>query len=163
RYDASRSHRREIAEDGAGETGVLRPRGAQLARRLDPVGAERQHHAARAHGVDAGLVHAGRRLAPIAQRLGRVDQALAPPNDHRVARAEMLARAVVDRAHALGDGLVLEVNAPDAGVADGLLRLAVDQIVVAVVGHTAEAAVPVRGVRQRLRRPHDLTPGGARR
>ena len=42
------------------------------------------------------------------------------------------------------------MDASDAGEADRLLRLAVDQIVVAAVGRAPEAPIPVGGVRQRL-------------
>src|SRR5206468_12827900 len=101
---------------------------------------------------------ARRRLAAVAQRLRRVEQPLARADDHRVARAEMLAGPVVHGPHALGDGLILKMDAADAGVADGLLRLAVDQIVVGLIGDAAEATVPVGRVRQRLGWADDLPP-----
>src|SRR5207245_7153704 len=64
--------------------------------------------------------------------------------------AEVLLRPVVDRPHALGDGLVLLVDPGDAREALGALRGAVDQVVVVLVLGQAELAGPVRGVRQEL-------------
>src|SRR5688572_28921473 len=48
--------------------------------------------------------------------------------------AQMFMLAQVDRAHALGDRLVLQVDVAYARVVDGLLRLAVDHVVVVPVG-----------------------------
>src|SRR5439155_21939323 len=88
--------------------------------------------------------------------------------------AQVLLRAVVDRPHALGDRLVLLVDAGDPGEAGGPLGLAVDQVVVVFVLGEAELAEPLARVRQELeparpgagggyRAPAGAEPGGAAR
>ena len=65
-------------------------------------------------------------------------------------RAEVLLGAVVDRAHALGDGLVLHADAGDAGVARRPCCAAArgrSGSRCALLALEAEAAVPVGGVR----------------
>src|SRR5258705_1934797 len=104
---------------------------AKLARRLDPVGAARKHGTARPHRVHARIVDPRRNLAAVPERLRRVDEPLASPDDHGVAAAQALDRAVVDRPHALGYRLDLHEDGIYARVAYRLLRLAVDLAVVA--------------------------------
>ena len=72
--------------------------------------------AAAGGAIDAGLLDAGRRVALVAQRAGGHQQAPAGARDHLVRRRQVLERVVDDRAHALGDRLVLQVDAVDAAV-----------------------------------------------
>src|SRR5205814_199001 len=72
---------------------------------------------------------AGRLLAGFVG-LHRFAQQLARLDDRLVGRAEMLAAAIDDRAHAFLQGTVLLVDAVDAGVALGLLHLAVETVIV---------------------------------
>src|SRR5260370_502048 len=85
-------------------------------------------------------------------------------HDAEIGRAEMLAGAVGDRALAVLYGRVLLGHALDAGVALGLLQLAVDQIVVRLVAqrhvvlvdfgdHTVAGSIGLAlGLRQRTLR-----------
>jgi diguanylate cyclase (GGDEF)-like protein/PAS domain S-box-containing protein len=84
---------------------------------FDPIGGRRQDHPASAHEVRIRVVHAGRRDAALIQRSRRVQQPAPHADDHGVARTEMLAGPIVSRAHALRDGLVLQIDADDTGVA----------------------------------------------
>src|SRR6516162_2571150 len=62
--------------------------------------------------------------------------------DHDVARTQILEIMVGDRPHAFGHGLVLAMNAGNAGVALALLRLPVDHPVVRRVLGEPPAASP---------------------
>ena len=74
------------------ELGVLDEGLAQLAGGLDPVGVGRQEHAARADAVHLRIVDAWWRHAVVHVRLDRGDQPAADADDHRVGRAQVLAR-----------------------------------------------------------------------
>jgi hypothetical protein len=84
-----------------------------------------------------------------------IDRGLHQPSpcsdDHGIAGAQMFLDAVHGGAHALGDGLVLEMDTVDAGVALGALHLAIDQVIVGGVGRKPPPPQPVRGVGQELR------------
>src|SRR5262249_38394096 len=111
------------------------------------VGAE-EVAAARA-AIDAGIVGAGRQRAVLAERTRRAQKPAARAGDHLVGRGEVLPGEVRDRAHALGDRLVLQVDAVDA--AEDLvaaLLVAVEAPVVALVHGHAPAAEPVGRVGQ---------------
>src|SRR5512142_679303 len=86
------------------------------------------HSIARRRGCRLG------RLAA-AQCPGRPHDELAELDDADVGRAEMLARAVLDRTLAVLDGGVLLAHTHDAGEALGLLLLAVEHVVVADIAH----------------------------
>src|SRR5262249_707171 len=95
------------------------------------------------------------------QRVGRPHQAVARHDDPVVGGNEVLLGAVAGRSHALLQRGVLDREAGDAaeGLA-GLLRRAVDQIVVVLVGEGLVAAggvlaVPARAVAHGV----DLAPG----
>jgi hypothetical protein len=53
---------------------------------------------------------------PVAQRAGRHQQAPARPRDHLIRWRQMLEGVVGDRPHALGDGLILQMDAVDPAV-----------------------------------------------
>src|SRR5439155_25400613 len=75
--------------------------------------------------------------------------------------SQMLTRPVDDRAHALGDRLILLKDAGDPGKAVLALRLAIDEVVVVPVLHEAELAEPVRRVGEEVeaaRSLHSATP-----
>ena len=81
--------------------------------------------------VQRGVVDRSRHDALVAQRLGGVDVSAAAADDHDVAGAQVLLRAVVDQAHALGHRHVLLAATGDARVAlHARLGVAVDEIVV---------------------------------
>ena len=119
-----------------------------------------RHAGAGAHGVAVLMREMRRRLA-LLQRAGGFHHQLAEMHDAEIGRAEMLAGAVGDRALAVLHRGVLFGHALDAGVAVGLLQLAVDQIVVGLVAqrhvvlvdhrhHAVAAGVAVAlGLRQR--------------
>src|SRR5215468_5564786 len=94
----------------------------------------RQHHGGRAYPV-VRRIDARRRDALLDQRLGRPHQAVACHDDAVVGGDEVLLGAVADRTHALLQRGVLHCEAGNAteGLAS-LLRGAVDQIVVVLVG-----------------------------
>src|SRR5688572_12206894 len=73
---------------------------AQLARPLEPLDVAWQDHAARTLSIDLGVVNARRHHTGLAQRFGGADERPAYADDHRVCRAQVLLRALVDRAHA---------------------------------------------------------------
>src|SRR5262249_57969737 len=108
-----------------------------------------QHHRGRAHLVVRGI-DAGRRDAFLHQRLGRAHQAVARHDDPVVGGNEVLFGAVADRSHALLQRGVLDGEAGNAaeGLA-GLLRRAVDQIVVVLVGERPIGAGGVLAVHAR--------------
>src|SRR5438132_6021544 len=110
-------YRGYAAQDFAAEPWMLDERFAQLRRSLDPVHATGEHDTTGANGVDRWVVGARRRGAPLAQGRCRLDQSAAGADDHRVASAQVLFPALVDRTHAFGDRLVLQIDARDAGVA----------------------------------------------
>src|SRR5882724_3225242 len=91
-----------------------------------------RHAGAGAHGV-AVLMRKMRWALPLLQRAGAVHHQFPEMQDAKIGRAEMFAGAVGDRALAVLHGGVLLGHALDAGVALGLLQLAVDQIVVGLV------------------------------
>src|SRR5260370_31046537 len=90
------------------------------------------HAGAGAHGV-ALLMRKMRGRLALLQRASRVHHQFSEMHDAEIGRAEMFAGAVGDRALAVLYRCVLLRHALDAGVAPGLLRLAVDQIYVALV------------------------------
>src|SRR5262245_43333162 len=102
--------RRRDARLGRG----LGERLTQAFRGFEPVGVAGQDHAARALPIDLGLIDAGRHDSAITQAPGRVEHAPARADDHRVRRPQVLLSPIDDRSHALGDGLVLLVDACDA-------------------------------------------------
>ena len=122
-------------------------------------------------GEDVVVAGVGaRRVAPLGHRRHRVEQDVAQDHDGAVGGAEMLARAVDDRAHALLHRMILGGDAVDPGEGLGLLLVAVDHPVdvavaaLAVVGELlagsaaadARAPSPVLGPERRLseaRRP----------
>ena len=83
----------------------------------DPVGIAFEDDAAGSDAEDGGIVHAGRSRAMLAQVTRSLEESTTRTDDHAIAGAQVLAGSVVDRAHALGHGLVLQVNTADAGVA----------------------------------------------
>src|SRR4051794_15493329 len=85
------------ADDGEIELRVLDERRAELLGRLDPIGVDGQNDAAGAYPVDTRVIHAGWRLTAIAIALEGAEHAEPRPHHHRVARAEVLLRAVEDR------------------------------------------------------------------
>src|SRR5882757_3584600 len=93
-----------------------------------PVGIAREDVFTGLDRIIAGA-SAGRLLARF-DCLHRFAQQLASLDDRLVGRAEMLAAAIDDPAHAFLQGTVLLVDAVDAGVALGLLHLAVETVVV---------------------------------
>jgi hypothetical protein len=88
--------------------------------------------AARAHGIFLRCPCSLRLLA-LLQRPGGAHDELAELDDPEVGRAEMLARAVLDRPLAVLDRRILLADAGDAGEGRGLLLMAVDQVVVVPV------------------------------
>src|ERR1041384_5710461 len=123
---ARRPARRARASlDGLGDLRARR----QL--RVAPVGALRQYGLG---GGEIGVrgLHTTRNAA-IGYRLHRVQQQAAGLDDGAVGRAQVLAAAIDDGAHALLDGAVLRVDAVDAGETLGLLDVAVEQVVVLAV------------------------------
>src|SRR5579863_3764214 len=84
--------------------------------------------AAGAHRI-AFLMGKMRRSYALSKRAGRLHDQFSEMHDAKIGRAEMLARAVRDRALAVLHRGVLFRDALDAGIALGLLKLAVDQIV----------------------------------
>jgi len=150
---------RNASEDFAAQTFVFHKRLAPLACRLNPVHFARQHDASRPHRVHLGILRPRRQGSVVAQRLRRVDQPPPRPNDHRVAGAKMLFPARIDRPHRLGDGLVLQIDAIDAGIAFVLaLRVAIDLVVVAGVSHASEPSEPVRRIEIGLGDVQRVTP-----
>ena len=109
------------------------------------------------------MLEVRRRLA-LLQRAGGIHHQLAEMHDAEIGRAEMFAGAVGDRPLAVLHGGVLFGHALDAGVAIGLLQLAIDQIVVRLVAqrniilvdlrhHAVAAVIAVAlGLRQRALR-----------
>src|SRR5437762_9335274 len=86
-------------------------------------------------------IDAGRRDALVHQRLGGPQQAVARHDDAVVGGDEVLLGAVADRAHALLQRSVLARETGDAAVGLArLLRGAVHQIVVVLVGERTERA-----------------------
>src|SRR2546428_2998447 len=110
--------------------------------------------------IDRGVVDARWSHGVVAESPGGVDHPSSCPDDHGVGGPEVLLRAVVDRPHALRDGLILLVDAGDAGEALGALRLTVDEVVVVLVLGEPELAEPVRRIRQEL---EAAGPGAGRR
>src|SRR5437899_12511660 len=100
--------------------------------------------------IDRGVVDARWDHGVVAESPGGVDHPSSCPDDHGVGGPEVFLRAVVDRPHALRDGLVLLVNAGDAGEALGALRLPAGQVVVALVLGDPDLAEPARRVRPAL-------------
>src|SRR5580698_2721673 len=101
----------------------------------------RQHHRA---GADFLVldVDAGRRHAFVEQRLGGAHQAVPRHDDAVVGGDQVLFGAVADRTHAFLERSVLHGEAGDAAIgAASLLRGAVDQIIVILVGERPERGV----------------------
>src|SRR5207245_7708053 len=71
--------------------------------------------------------------------------------NHAIRRREMLERTVDDFAHALHGSLILTADALDTRVVDGLLHVAIDEVIVLAPRNQAMTAIPVVGVRQILR------------
>src|SRR5205807_3272682 len=66
----------------------------------------------------------------------------------------MLGQMIGDRPHAFGDRLVLLMDPDDATeIAAALLRLAIDQPIIARISLEPPPAVPVAGVRQVIEHP----------
>src|ERR1700722_4663405 len=99
--------------------------------------------AGRADAVDAGRAGDGRRLgriehhhrlAAIAGLIGRLPQQPAIGADRLVRRAEMLARAILDRAHRLAGPLVVHIDVgAHAGIGRVLLLARIEAVIVAPV------------------------------
>src|SRR4029079_10267391 len=87
------------------------------------------HAGAGAHGVAVLVLDVRRRFA-LLQRAGGLHHQLAEMHDAQIGGAEMLAGPVGDKALAVLHRSVLFGDALDAGIAFGLLQLAIDQIVV---------------------------------
>src|SRR5580700_10132000 len=101
----------------------------------------RQHHRA---GTDFLVldVDAGRRHAFVEERLGGAHQAVPRHDDAVVGRDQVFLGAVADRAHAFLQRGVLHGKAGDAAIGPpGLLRGAVDQIIVVLVGERPERSI----------------------
>src|SRR4051794_16937257 len=114
--------------------------GERLARALVERLILRQHDRRGAHAL-MRRIDAGRRDALLVQRLDRLQHAMPRHDDAVVGGDQILFRAVDDRAHALLQRSVLHRDAFDAAVvAAGLLRGAVDQVIVVLVGERAIAA-----------------------
>jgi hypothetical protein len=95
------------------------------------------------------LFDTGRQHVVVAQRARRHQQAPAGVRDHLVRRRQVLEGVIGDRPHALGDSLVLQMDAIDPAIDRvAALGLAVHSPVVAFVGGEAKATEPFRGVRQ---------------
>src|SRR4029450_12541493 len=106
-----------------------------------------QDHATRAESVQLGRIDTGWSIPVFLERQRGRHQPAARTDDHRISAAESLPRAVVNRPHALGHGMVLQGNGRDARVTGaGALLFAVDLEVIARVRLEAEASVPVTGV-----------------
>src|SRR5215471_10251373 len=91
----------------------------------------------------------GRKLVP--QRARRQEQALARARDHLIRRRQMLELVVDDWHHALGDRLVLQVDAVDLRVdLVSLLSRAIQAPVIALIVLHASPAEPVGGVGKHL-------------
>src|SRR5262249_27638644 len=86
------------------------------------------------------------RVAAILDRVNGPQQYLAQSNDRLVGRPKVLAAAVGDRAHALLHGMVLRVDALDAGVGFVALRLPVDPPTRVAVDALAEVLLGVEVV-----------------
>src|SRR5215510_14695998 len=106
---------------------------AQLAGRLEPVGAAGQDHPTRAVAIDVGAIDSGRHDSAVSKGPRGTDHPAPRPDDHGVRATQVLLGPVDDRPHALGDGLILLVDAGDARVALAALGLAVDEVVVLLV------------------------------
>src|SRR5579883_1470402 len=90
------------------------------------------HTGAGTHSVAVLMAKVWRNLA-LLQRAGEFHDGFAEMHDAKIGRAEMLAGAVGNRALAVLQRGVLLGDALDAGVAFGLLQLAIDQVVVRLV------------------------------
>src|SRR2546428_13280715 len=110
--------------------------------------------------IDRGVVDAWWGHGVVAESSGGVDHPSSCPDDHGVGGPEVLPRAVVDRPHALRDGLILLMDAGDSGEALGALRLTVGEVVAGLVPGEPELAEPVRPIPQDLQAPG---PGAGRR
>src|SRR5262249_46392651 len=131
--------------------------------RLEPVRGTGQYHAAGPAEVDLRVVDTRRCLAAIAQGFRGIEHPAPGADHHRVGRPEVLLGAIDDRAHALGDRLVLLMNARDAGVAPRFLVLAIDQVVVLFVLDEPETPEPIRRVTQEPMATGEATGRGSRR
>src|SRR5215472_2490683 len=90
--------------------------------------------------IDLRVLDPRRQDAVLAQRPRRPEQAASGARDHLIRRGEVLESVVDDSAHALGDRLILQMDAVNAAVDRvGALRLAVDPPIVALVGGQAPA------------------------
>src|SRR4029450_4080714 len=87
--------------------------GASLFIRGPPVLRARHDHLTRALAVYLGMVDLVGDQALFGERLRSGDELAACANDERVSRAEVLVAAVVDRAHRLGYGAVLDADPGD--------------------------------------------------
>src|SRR5215216_1113694 len=96
-----------------------------------------------AHGIAILVLEVRRRFAFL-QRAGGIHHQLAEMHDAEIGRAEMFAGAVGDRALAVLHRGVLFRHALDAGVAVGLLQLAIDQIIVRLVAQRNIILVDLR-------------------
>src|SRR5207245_5493792 len=133
RASAARGTRRQLDR-------LLEARRRHLGRqRLAPVSVLRQHALGGAQRV-VRAVDAARRAA-VAHGLHGLEQEPARLDHRLVGRPQMLARAIDDRPHALLDRAVLHVDALDPREALGLLHLAVEHVVVALVANRAERAL----------------------
>src|SRR5688572_18436203 len=90
---------------------VLHEAPSQLCRTIPPVDTTRQDDATGALAVQLRLVDSRRQRAVLAQGPRGGDHATTRADDQLVGRAEVLARAVVDRPHAMRDRHVLGTGA----------------------------------------------------
>ena len=81
---------------------------------LHPIRRPRQYHASRALPIDLRVVHRGRGHT-FSHLYGRTHQPPPGPYDHGVAAAQVFLGAVDDEPHAFSDGLILQMNAINAG------------------------------------------------
>ena len=100
--------------------------------------------------IDFRIVDSGRDDAAFLEIERRVNQTPPRLDHHHVTMAKVLVVMIDDGAHALGDPLILHVDAIDAGEAAGALYLAINPVVVGVVLREPPATVPVGGVRLKL-------------
>src|SRR6185312_17147522 len=96
-----------------------------------------------AHGVAVLMRDMRRRLA-LLKRARRLHHQFAEMHDAEIGRPKMLAGAVGDRTLAVLHRGVLLGDALDAAIAPGLLQLAVDQVVVALVAQWHVILVDLR-------------------
>src|SRR5579864_1346499 len=85
-------------------------------------------------------------------RTDRIEQSPTHTNDHRIAGAQVLGAAIVNRPHAFRYRLILQVDSMDTRVAVGSgiasLQLAIELIIIAGVRHQSKTPIPVGCIRQ---------------